>query len=140
MRYILYREEFVLKFFDVDGPIYKLMTSLTNIFVLNMCLLISFIPVVTAGPGIVAAYYVCLKMVDNEEGYIVKQFISALKSNFKQGLILEIITLLCAYVVYLDFQIFEAVETNPIIFLIIGIISAFLFTLSILYAYPQVAR
>jgi uncharacterized membrane protein YesL len=45
-----------------------------------------------------------------------------------------------AYAVYLDFQLFNAVEGNPIIFLIVGIVSCFIVVLSLVYAYPLIAR
>ena len=48
--------------------------------------------------------------------------------------------MLCAYVVYLDFELFNAVEGNPIIFLIFGMVAAFVFGVSFLYAFPLSAR
>jgi uncharacterized membrane protein YesL len=88
----------------------------------------------------VAAFTVALRMVDDEEGYVARGFIKAFKENFKQGTMLFVITVVAVYAVYLDFQLFEAVEGNPIIFLIIGIVSCFIVGLSLLYAYPLIAR
>lgn len=129
-----------MKIFDIDGPIYKLMTSLTNLLVISICFWLSCATVVGAGAGAVAAFYVCLKLVDNEEGYIGKQFFQSFKSNLKQGFALELITILCFEVVYMDFRMFELSEKSPIILPIMGIIGIFIFTFSLLYAYPQVAR
>lgn len=44
------------------------------------------------------------------------------------------------YAVYLDVQIFEAVEGNPIGFLIVAMLSGFLFFLCLIYAYPLLVR
>ena len=44
------------------------------------------------------------------------------------------------YVVYLDFELFNKVENNPIIFLIAGIVSAFVFAMAFIYAFPLSAR
>jgi uncharacterized membrane protein YesL len=79
-------------------------------------------------------------MVDNEEGYIMKQFFKEYIKNLKQGIALEIITLICAYVVWMDFQLFNKLDSNPIIMLIMGIIACFIFVCSLIYAYPQAAR
>lgn len=129
-----------MKIFDIDGPLYKLMTSLMNVFLLSLCVIVSCIPIVTAGAGIVAGHDVALRMVDNEEGYIVKQFFKAFKNNFKQGFILELITLVGAYAIYLDFQIFKAIPNGSIIVAAVGILWIFIYVFSLLYAYPQVAR
>jgi uncharacterized membrane protein YesL len=130
----------LLKFFSIDSPIYKAMCAITNIFLLNLCWIIGSIPIVTAGASTIAAFDVALRMVDGEEGYIFKQFFKAYKNSLKQGIILEILTIICAYVVWLDFQIFNVVDNNPVVFLILGVLTLFLFVFSLLYAYPQAAR
>lgn len=129
-----------MKFFSVDSPIYKFMTALTDVFVLSMCWLLCSIPIVTMGASTVALFSVTLKMVDNEEGYVARQFFKAFKENLKQGIILGLITMLCAYVIWMDFQIFEAMENGSILIPIIGILSVFLFVFSLAYAYPLTAR
>lgn len=128
------------QFFDVDGPIYRFMTTLMNILVLNFCWIIGSIPIVTIGVSTVAAFDVALRMVDDEEGYIVKQYIKAYKENLKQGIPLGLITILAAWAVYLDFQIFDAMENGPLFLLIFGFLSAAIFIACLLYAYPLTAR
>ena len=83
---------------------------------------------------------VALKMTDDEEGYIGKSFVKAFKENWKQGTLLWLITVVAVYAVYLDFQFFEAVEGNPILFLIIGIVSSVLVVVALIYSYPLIAR
>ncbi len=129
-----------MKFFSIDSPVYRFMSALLNVIKLNFCWLIACLPIITIGPATVATFEVALKMVDDEEGYILKQFIKAFKNNFKQGILLGIINFVCVYVVYMDFQLFEVVEGNPVIFLIIAIVSCFIFVCSLIYAYPLIAR
>ena len=81
-----------------------------------------------------------LRMVDDEEGYICKSFIKEWKENWKQGTVLWLLSIVACYAVYLDFQLFEAVEGNPIMFLIIGMVSCFVVVLCLIYAYPLMAR
>lgn len=107
---------------------------------LNLLWLLFSLPVVTIGAATAAAYSVTLKMVDDTEGYVGRQFIKGFKENWKQGIPMGILMLLCAYVVYLDFELFNKIENNPIIFLIFGMIAAFVFTLAFLYAFPLSAR
>ena len=129
-----------MKLFGVDSPIYKLMTTLTNMFLLSLCVIIGSIPIVTVGVSVVAGFDVGLRMVKNEEGYIFKQFFKAYKSNLKQGIPLGLITLLCAYVVYLDFEIIRKVESISIFFIMFAILSSAIFLFSLIYAYPLTAR
>lgn len=126
--------------FSTEGPLYKFISRLWDVIVLNFMWLLFSIPIVTIGASTVAAYTVALKMVDDEEGYIAKSFIKAFKENIKQGIILGLITLAAAYMVYLNFELFNAIETNPLPLLIIGIIASVVFIFSLLYAFPLVAR
>lgn len=126
------------RFFDIDSPLYKFMTTLMNVVVLNFCWLIGCLPIVTIGVSTTAAFDVGLRMVDNEEGYISKQFIAAYKKNLKQGVILGIMLLAAAYAVYLDFQFFHA--TEKMIFLMVGMLSAAIFFAAFVYAFPLAAR
>lgn len=129
-----------MKLFRVDGPIYNFMDTLKNLFLINVCLIIFSIPIVTFGAAVVAAYDVTLRMVKNEEGYVTRQFFQAFKANIKQGCILGLITLGCAEVVWLDYQLATKIEDASIFVMIFGMVSAFVFFFSLLYAFPQVAR
>jgi uncharacterized membrane protein YesL len=129
-----------MKFFSVDSHLYRFLSRFLDVLKLNFMWLVFCVPIITIGASTVAAFTVALRMVDDEEGYVARGFIKAFKENFKQGTMLFVITVVAVYAVYLDFQLFEAVEGNPIIFLIIGIVSCFIVGLSLLYAYPLIAR
>ncbi len=127
-------------FFSPDSKLYRFMTKLTELFVLNIMWLLFSLPVVTLGISTIAAYTVALRIAEDNEGYIAKDFLKAFKSNWKQGIPMSFITILCIWAVYLDFQIYNAALENAVIFLIIGIITAYIFTFSLLYVYPLLAR
>ena len=128
------------KLFSTDSKLYRFMSKLTDLLKLNFMWLIFSIPIVTVGISTIAAYTVALKMAENEEGYIGRDFVRAFRENWKQGLIMTFINLLCVWVVYLDLQFYSAVEENSLMFLIVGIISAYVFLFSLLYVYPLLAR
>ena len=111
-----------MKFFSVDSALYRFINKFLDVLKLNFMWILFSLPIVTIGASTVAAMSVALKMTDDEEGYIGRQFIKAFKENWKQGTILWLITIVAVYAIYLDFQLFEAVEGNPIMFLIIGIV------------------
>lgn len=127
-------------FFSVDSKLYKFMSKLTDLFKLNFLWLVFSLPIVTLGISTTAAYTVALKMAEGQEGYIGGEFLKAFKANWKQGLVMSFITIICVWAVYLDFRIFSVVEENAYVFLIVGIVAAYVLGFSLLYAYPLLAR
>lgn len=129
-----------MKFFGVDGGLYKFMQSLWGLFKINILWLVFSIPIVTMGAATIAAFDVTMKMVDEQEGYVAHQFMRSLKSNLKNGIPMGLLFLFCMYIVWLDFSLFNQIDGNPIILLIAGMITAFVFLLAFLYAFPLQAR
>lgn len=129
-----------MKLFSVDSPLYRFLSKMLDVLKLNFLWIFFSLPLLTVGASTVAAMSVALKMTDDEEGYIGRSFFKAFKENWKQGTLLWIITVIAVYAVYLDFQFFEAVKGNPILFLVVGIVSAALVVVALIYSYPLVAR
>lgn len=129
-----------MKFFSVDGALYRFISRLWDMMKLNFLWLLFSLPIITVGAATVAAYSVTLKMVDETEGYVGRQFVKAFKENWKQGIPLGLLGLLALYVIYLDFEFFNKLEDNPIIFLIAGIVAVFIFGMAFIYAFPLSAR
>ena len=127
-------------FFSVDGKFYRFMQRLWDLLKINFLWIICSIPIVTFGAATIAAYSVTLKMADETEGYVARQFMKAFRANLKNGVLLGILFLFCGYVVWLDFSLFNQFPDNPMILLIAGIIAAFIFLLAFLYAFPLQAR
>ena len=50
------------------------MSRVADLIILNLLCIVCCIPVVTIAPSIAAMFYVTLKMVRNEESYIVRGF------------------------------------------------------------------
>ena len=129
-----------MKFFSVDSPLYKFLSKFLDVLKLNFLWIFFSLPIITMGASTAAAMSVALKMVDDEEGYIGRSFLKAFKENWKKGTLLFIISLVASYAIYMDFQLFEAVAGNPIIFLIIGMVSIALVIVALIYTYPLIAR
>ena len=129
-----------MKIFSPDGIIYKLMQGLWNFLKLNFLWMLFSLPVITLGGATIAAFDVCMKMQAGEEGYVGRDFVASFRKNFKTGIPYGLLFLLCCYVVWLDFSLFEQIEGNPIILLIMGMIAAFVFLLSFLFAFALQAR
>ena len=74
-----------MAFFGIDGPFYRFICRFIDLVKLNFMWLLFSLPIVTIGASTTAAYSIALKMVDDEEGYMVKSFVKEFKRNFKQG-------------------------------------------------------
>jgi hypothetical protein len=129
-----------MKFFSVDSPLYRFLSRVLDILKLNFLWILGSLPVFTIGASTTAAMSVALKLADDEEGYIVKSYFEAYKANFKQGVPMGLIFLVAWYAVYLDFQLFGAVKNNPVILLIIGMVSVFLVIIAMIYSFSLLAR
>ncbi len=127
-------------FFSTDSKLYRFMCRLTDLVKLNFMWIICCLPIVTIGTSTIAASAVSLKIAEGQEGYVARDFIKAFKENLRQGIPMTFISLVSVWAVWLDFQIFRAVEENAVVFLIIGILTAYVLGFSQLYVYPLLAR
>lgn len=129
-----------MKIFSTDGVIYKLMQNLLAVVKINFLWMLFSLPIVTLGGATIAAFDVTMKMAAGEEGYVARDFVASFRKNFKTGIPYGLLLLFCAYVVWLDFSLFEQIEGNPILLLIMGMVAAFVFLLSFLFAFALQAR
>lgn len=129
-----------MKIFSPDGVVYKLVQGLWDLLKLNFLWMLFSLPIVTLGGATIAAFDVSMKLLAGEEGYVARDFVASFRKNFKTGIPYGLLFLLCCYVVWLDFSLFEQVEGNPIILLIMGMVAAFVFLLSFLFAFALQAR
>lgn len=129
------------RFFSMDNKFFTFMNKVADLCILNIICLVCCIPIVTAGASITAMYYVTLKMVRNEEAYIVRSFFKSFKDNFKQATIINLIMIAVGAVLYLDLNVAKnmpgsAGQIFHVTFMAFVIIYYVLF----LYVYPILAR
>lgn len=133
------------RFFDLDNGFFRFLNKVFDMLVLNFLVLLLCIPVVTAGPAIASMYYIALKEVRDEEGYVVKPFFKFFKKNFKQGLILELIVAAAAAVmtadVYVMYQ-WTQKESGFLLSLLFALIIGFALVCAVtaVYIFPMLAK
>ena len=74
-----------MKFLGFNSPFHNFMGRIFDLVLLHLLWVICSLPVITIGASTSALFTVTLKMVKNEEAYIVNSFWSAFKANFKQS-------------------------------------------------------
>ena len=94
-----------MKFFDYDSPLMSALTKVANLMILNLLTILCCIPIITIGPALTAMHYMCLKMVRNEESYIVKGYFKAFKESFKQAVCVWLVLLVIILIFVGDYLI-----------------------------------
>lgn len=130
-----------MKFLNIDSPFMQVMNKVADLMILNLLTVVCMIPLITAGAALTAMHYQVLKIVRDEECYIVKGYFKAFRENFIQSTAIWLILLAIGLILGGDFLIMYASETEfHIIFrAVLGAIAIFaLFTL--VYVFPVQAK
>lgn len=125
----------------MDNPFFNFMGRIADLILLNIVCAICCIPIITIGPALTALYYVTLKMVRNEESYIVKGFFKSFKENFKQSAIINLFMLIAGIFLYFDLRIVGQMEGSfyRVLFCIF-IMFTVIYLMVLLYIYPISAK
>jgi len=94
-----------MRFFDYDSPLMQFLTKVANLMIINGLTLLCCLPIVTIGASLTAAHYMCLKMVRNEDGPIVKGYFKAFREAFKQATPVWLILLVIILILLGDYLI-----------------------------------
>lgn len=128
-------------FFNMDNKFFVFMGRVADLMILNLLCIVCCIPIVTAGPAIAAMFYVTLKMVRNEESYIVKGFFKSFRQNLKQGIIINLIMLLFGILIITDIRIMGNMEgTLYKVLYTIFLAFALVYLMIYMYIYPVLAK
>ena len=76
------------KIFSQEGWLFRALSRILDLIILNILFILTCIPIVTIGTSICAMYSVLLKAVRNEESYIIRSYMRAWKENMKRGILL----------------------------------------------------
>ena len=129
------------RLFNMDNKFFTFMSRIADLIILNILCIICCLPIVTIGPSICAMFYITLKMVRNEESYIVRGFFKSFKQNLRQGIVINLIMLAAAALLYLDISICRNTpgtlgKVLMVLFMMIMVIYVMIF----LYIYPVLAK
>lgn len=94
-----------MRFFDYDSPLMQFLTKVANLMIINGLTILCCLPIVTIGAALTAAHYMCMKMVRNEDGPIVKGYFKSFKESFKQATPVWLILLVIILILLGDYLI-----------------------------------
>ena len=82
-----------MKFFSYESPASQVLLKLAYSCYLNLLWFVCSIPVLTVGAATTALYSVTLKIVNERENSLTRQFFKAFRDNFRQATVLWLILL-----------------------------------------------
>jgi len=131
-----------MKLFNLDSPFMQGLGKLADLMILNIITLICCLPVVTIGASITALYYMALKIVRNEEVYIIKGFLKAFRQNLKQSTIVWLIQIVVMIILAMDaYLIFWNPDMKmPMAFQIVMMVGAILIIALFMFIYPVMSK
>lgn len=79
------------KLFGIDSPLFRMMSLIGDLMLLNLMWLISSIPLITIGASTTALLYTGMRLARGRDGYVVKNFWKSFRQNFRQSTIIFLI-------------------------------------------------
>ncbi len=125
--------------FSTDGKFFQFMRRLLDMLKINVLWIICSIPIVTIGASTAAAFDVTMRMIDETEGYVARQFWKAFKANLKNAIPIGILAVIGAYALWIMFQLVMT-GLHPFIFLSLFILFIAAYIMCFLYAFALSAR
>lgn len=114
-----------MKFFDIDGPLMQLLTKIADLMILNFLTILCCLPIVTAGAAITALHYQVIKMIRNEDTYVVRGYFKAFKENLKQATIVWLLLIVAVVFIIFDYMVIGLSEEGGIAYWYGVVIGAF---------------
>lgn len=127
--------------FNLDNPVWNFMGKVADLVILNLLAIVCSIPIFTIGASWTALYFVTIRMVRKEEGYVIKDFFRSFKQNFKQATIIWLLVLVVAAVFAGDILIYNMMPDQiPQIIMLIVAVLGFLVLGTVVYVFPLLSR
>lgn len=130
-----------MKFLNIDSPLMQMMSKVADLMIINLLTVVCMLPLVTVGAALTAMHYQVLKIVRDEECYVVRGYFKVFKENFKQSTAIWLIMLLLGLILGGDFYIIYTSERefHFIFRAIMGAVAIFT-AFTFLYVFPVQAK
>ena len=127
--------------FNYDSPLMRGMSKIADLFILNLLVILTCIPIITIGASMTAMHYVLIKLSRNEGSSVAQMYFGSFKENFGQATALGFINLLIVGFVGFDvYLFFFTANTMPAAVLMAVIGVGILLIMACMYFYPLQAR
>jgi uncharacterized membrane protein YesL len=137
-----------MNIFSYDSKFSQVLLKIAYGCFLNVLWIACSVPIFTIGASTTALYAVTLKIADNEEGNVTKQFFQAFRDNFKQATVIWLILLAIGIFLGADAFILVHLRNSATgalavvwtIILAMVIACSIIYTIVLMYVFPLIAR
>lgn len=125
----------------MDNIIVRLLTRVFDLVLLNILWLLCSVPIITIGASTTALYATMMKVVANEEGYIIRDFFENFRNNFRQSTSVWVILVILGLFLGMDFALLNSVPKSiaKIGSILLGIV-LFFYLIEIFFVFPLIAK
>lgn len=119
----------------------RALSDLMNILIINLCTILCCIPIVTAGAALSSMHYCILKVMDSEDGGLVKMYFRQFKGNLRSSTPVWLVVLFSAAFLAFDLYVFRNQgkgELHPLV--IIVFVAAFILLALYVWLFPYMAK
>lgn len=126
--------------FSPDSRFMRIMSRVADLILLNLCYLLTCVPLFTIGAASAALYTVCFRFGTEEEKGVIRSYFRAFRENFKRGTGVWLIVLLCGGAALVNAWVFYAmpggVRFLSVLFAILLVLALLIFG----YAFPLLSQ
>jgi uncharacterized membrane protein YesL len=126
--------------FSVEGVIYKIMTMIYQLIILNLLWCVASIPVITVGASTTALFYVVGKIVRKEEVHEFRDFIKGFKNNFKQATCIWLILCAAYLIIYTNLSFLEHYSSMGGLMLVVQLPVLAMVVIVTVFVFPLLSR
>lgn len=130
-----------MKFLSIDSPFMQGLNKISDLVIINLLTVLFCIPIITIGPAMTAMHYQVLKLVRDEECYVVKGYFKSFKENFKQATAIWLILLAAILFLISDFYFIYTTDMQPKMLYESAVVAVFVFVIfTLTFVFPIQAK
>lgn len=128
-------------FFDVENSVWMFLNKMTDLFLLSVLWVVCSLPVITAGAAAAGFYYCAMKICEDADYSVWRDFFAGFLGSFRTATKLYLLQLLAFAVLGFDLWVTSRMGSNWgwFLFTISGMLAAAVLCISF-FAYPLAAR
>ena len=130
-----------MNIFEEGSAFQRFLGKMTDLMILNIVTLLMCLPVITAGAALTGMHYVLLKMVREQEGYIVPSFFRSFKRNLLQATLLWGVFLVLWYLISINLILLVRGGSGGSLWLLCALsVTAFILVVVMIYTFAILSR
>ncbi len=125
--------------FRYDSLVMQALTGIGNFILLNLCYIVTCIPIVTIGAATTALYAVFTNK-ENDDWWIIK-FFRAFRRDFRQGTVYGLLVLLGAFLILMSFYCLSTYEVfgESVVYILLYVVCAIVLAVAA-YGFALISR